>query len=53
LLLERYLENVDDEGENVAEEEHDDDTEEHHGQSDLSLLVPLNAICYKSAKKIS
>jgi hypothetical protein len=40
--LGRYLENVDDEGENVAEEEHDDNTEEHHGQSDLSLLVPLN-----------
>jgi hypothetical protein len=42
LLLERYLENVDDEGENVAEEEHDDNAEEHHGQADLSLLIPLN-----------
>ncbi len=34
------LKDVDNEGEEVAEEEDNDHTEEHHGQPHLPLLVP-------------
>ncbi len=36
-----YLQYVDDQGEDVAEEEDGDDTEQHHGQAQLSLLGPV------------
>ncbi len=36
-----YLQYVDDQGEDVAKEEDGDDTEQHHGQAQLSLLRPV------------
>ena len=38
LSSESYLEHVDDEGEDVADEEDDDDAEEHRRHSNLALL---------------
>ena len=35
------LENVDDEGENVAEEEDDHHADQHHGQAALTPLRPI------------
>jgi hypothetical protein len=42
-----YLQYVDDQGEDVAEEEDGDHTEQHHGQPQLSLLGPLTNAKHK------